>query len=164
MEAAEAVRQAIYRYARGVDRLDAALVRDAFWPDATIRLGSIYAGGREGFVDVAMQFMGMFRATRHDVANVGLAFDGTSCGYEAYVRTWHWLAGPESGSRELVVLGRYIGRAVERDGVWRLAEHGELMDWGEERAVESGWFEGNAELEKGRRDRADASYAVLAAR
>jgi hypothetical protein len=166
MEAAEAVRQAIYRYARGVDRLDPDLVRGAFWPDATIRLGSIYDGGRDGFVDVAMQFMGMFRATRHDVANVGLAFDGPLCGYEAYVRTWHWL-----GDRELVVLGRYVGRAEARpgsgsgagDGEWRLAEHGELMDWGEERAVDPAWFEGNAELEKGRRDRDDGSYRWLAA-
>lgn len=159
-EAFEAVRQAIYTYCRGVDRLDPELVASAFWPDATITLGSIYAGPPAGFVDVAMGFMGMFLATRHDVGNVLMTRDGDTIGYEAYVRTWHRLEAPD---RELIVLGRYIGRATHRDdGAWRIAEHGELMDWGEERTVDATWFTGNAELEKGRRDRSDFSYAALA--
>lgn len=161
MTSEEAVRQAIYRYARGVDRLDAGLVGDAFWPDAEIGLGSIYRGGRDGFVAVAMDFMGMFAATRHDVANILLAPDGGGMGYEAYVRTWHRFRDRPA---ELVVLGRYIGRAEARDGEWRIAAHSELMDWGEERAVEAGWFEGNTELEKGRRAPDDGSYRWVASR
>jgi ketosteroid isomerase-like protein len=157
---AEAVRQAIYRYARGVDRLDADLIGAAFWPDARVTLGSIYDGGPEGFVAVAMGFMGMFAATRHDVGNIVLAQDGDSIGYEAYVRTWHWQA--EAG-KELEVLGRYIGRAEKRGQEWRLAEHGELMDWGAERPVDAGWFTANGELEKGLRSRADGSYRWLPA-
>jgi hypothetical protein len=156
---AEAVRQAIYRYARGVDRLDPALIADAFWPDARITLGSIYDGGRDGFVEVAIGFMGMFAATRHDVANFLLALDGGRIGYEAYVRTWHRLRDRDA---ELVVLGRYVGKAARRDGVWRIIEHGELMDWGAEQAVDPHWFDVNAELEKGRRDRKDGSYRWLA--
>ena len=136
-EDAEGVRQAIYRYARGVDRLDPALIAGAFWPDARVTLGTIYDGGPDGFVEVAMNFMGMFAATRHDVGNIVLALDGDSMGYEAYVRTWHW---HEAAGSELEVLGRYIGRAEKRAGEWRLAEHGELMDWGEERPVNSAWF------------------------
>lgn len=155
----EGVRQAIYTYCRGVDRLDGDLVAAAFWPDATITLGSIYSGPPAGFVDVAMGFMGMFAATRHDVGNVSMTANGDTIGYEAYVRTWHWI---EAAGKELVVLGRYIGRATCRDGEWRIAEHGELMDWGEERAVDAGWFAANAELEKGRRDRGDRSYRWLA--
>ncbi len=158
---AEGVRQAIYRYARGVDRLDPALIGAAFWPDARVTLGTIYDGGPEGFVEVAMGFMGMFAATRHDVGNIVLAPDGESMGYEAYVRTWHW---QEASGTELEVLGRYIGRAEKRDGEWRLAEHGELMDWGAERLVDAAWFKGNGELEKGQRSRADGSYKWLPAR
>ena len=156
---AEGVRQALYRYARGVDRLDAALVADAFWPDAHISLGSIYTGVRDGFVAVAMGFMGMFAATRHDIGNILLAPRADGIGYEGHVRTWHRFADRPA---ELTVLGRYIGRAERRDGQWRLAEHGELMDWGEERAIEPGWFEANAELEKGQRGAADGSYRWVA--
>lgn len=151
----EQIRQALYRYARGVDRLDAELIADAFWPDATITLGAIYSGPPAGFVEVAMDFMGMFAATRHDIANVVLEGAGDSRGYEAYVRTWHW--HKERGV-ELEVLGRYIGRAERRGGAWRIAEHGELMDWGVERPVDGGWFQANGELPKGERSRDDGSY------
>lgn len=152
---AEGVRQVIYRYARGVDRLDAALIGECFWPDARVTLGTIYDGGPEGFVEVAIGFMGIFAATRHDVGNVVLVQNGDGVGYEAYVRAWHW---HEVAGTELVVLGRYIGRAEKRGGEWRLAQHGELMDWGAERPVDPGWFAANAELEKGERSRADGSY------
>jgi len=158
-EAFEAVRQAIYAYCRGIDRRDPDIVEAAFWPDATITMGEIYRGPPAGFVDVAMGFMGMFAATRHDVGNVVMALSGDGIGFEAYVRAWHW---QESASKELTVLGRYIGRATQRDGEWRIAEHGEVIDWGEERAVDASWFAANAELEKGRRDRDDASYRWLA--
>jgi hypothetical protein len=160
-EAFEGVRQAIYRYARGVDRLDADLIRGAFWPDARVTLGTIYSGDTNGFVEVALNFMGMFEATRHDVGNVVMAPEGDGIGYEAYVRTWH-LNADKTG--ELLVLGRYIGRAEQREGEWRLAEHGELMDWGVERPVDAAWFTGNAELEKGQRNRRDGSYRWLASR
>ena len=131
MHDAEQVRQAIYRYARGVDRLDEALIRGCFWPDATVTMGEIYAGPPEGFVQVALGFMGMFTATRHDVGNIVLAEDEHGIGYEAYVRAWHWQA---SAGTELEVMGRYIVRAERRGDDWRLAAHGELLDWGMEYA------------------------------
>ena len=156
----EAVRQALLRYCRGADRLDADLVRSAFWPDARITLGQIYSGDTEGFVGVAMGFMGMFTATRHEVGNMLLQPGPDGIAFEAYVRAWH-----VAGAKELVVLGRYVGRATLRptgNGTeWRIAEHGELMDWGEERDADPAWFEANAELEKGRRDRSDGSYRLL---
>ena len=31
----EAIRECLYRYSRGVDRLDADMVRSAYWPDCT---------------------------------------------------------------------------------------------------------------------------------
>lgn len=155
----EAVRQALFSYARGVDRLDDDLIAAAFWPDARITLGRIYSADVAGFVRVALDFMGMFAATRHDIGNVVLARQGESAmGYEACVRTWHW---QRERGQELLVLGRYIGRAEAREGSWRIAAHDELMDWGVERPVDAGWFEGNGELEKGRRDRTDGSYRWL---
>lgn len=158
---AEGVRQAIYRYARGIDRLDADLIADAFWPDARVTLGTIFDGGRDGFVDVALGFMGMFAATRHDIGNILLVPGCDGIGYEAYVRAWHW---QDKVGTALEVLGRYVGRAEQRGDEWRLAEHGELMDWGAERPVDAGWFETNGELEKGQRSRADGSYKWVPAR
>ena len=159
-EAFEAVRQVIYSYCRGIDRRDADIIGGAFWPDANITLGSIYHGPPAGFVDVAMGFMGMFAATRHDVGNVVMSHADNGIGFEAYVQAWHW---QDTAGKQLVVLGRYVGRATQRNGHWRIMEQSELIDWGEERSVDAAWFVANAELEKGRRDREDASYRWLVA-
>lgn len=156
----EAVRQALYSYARGVDRRDPALIAEAFWPDADITLGKIYSGPTPGFVDVAMGFMGMFSATRHDIGNVYVVERaGGGLAYEAYVRTWHWQSDDAS---VLTVLGRYLGHAEARGGAWRIAAHTEAMDWGETTPADASWFAANEELPKGRRDRDDESYRWLA--
>lgn len=160
-ETEAACRQLFYTYARATDRLDRALLRTVFHDDAVIELGSIYKGGPDGFLDVAVGFMGSMAATRHDVANVLVRPDGPDgAAIEAYVTAWHRIDTPD-GTRVLTVLGRYISRAERRGGRWALVQHAELMDWGEDRAADAGWFEGNAELPKGRRDRDDGSYAVV---
>jgi hypothetical protein len=157
----EAARAAILGYARALDRLDGALLRAAFWDDATIDMGAIYRGPPAGFVDVALGFMGMFAATRHEVSNILLVEAGQGAlGFEAYVRAWHRLADRPA---ELVVLGRYVGRVEARGGAWRIAAHAEILDWGEERGVDAGWWAAEAALPHGRRDRDDPSYAWLAA-
>lgn len=151
----------ILRYARALDRLDAPLLRSLFHDDARIEMGAIYSGGVDGFVEVAMGFMRAMAATRHEVSNllVEERQAGLAVG-ESYVRAWHRIETPE-GTRELVVLGRYLNRFESRGGEWRIGWHCELIDWGEERGVDPGWFDGSAELEKGRRDREDASYRLL---
>lgn len=153
--------QLVYGYARALDRLDAALLADAFHPDAQIDMGGIYAGGPTGFVEVAMGFMGQFAATRHDVANVLVAPDGADAAtLEAYVTAWHRLDAP---ARTLTVLGRYLARVERRDGRWRIARWSEIIDWGEERPANAAWFDAPGPLAKGRRDRDDPSYAWLPA-
>ena len=59
------------------------------------------------------------------------------------------------------MLARYLGRLARTPAGWRIAKHSEVLDWGEDRAADPAWFEGNAELPKGARDRTDPSYDVL---
>jgi hypothetical protein len=161
MSGGAGARAAILRYARGLDRLDEGVLRGAFWDDAQIDMGGIYGGGLEGFVAVALGFMGMFAATRHEVSNILLVEAGEGAfAYEAYVRAWHLLKDEPA---ELEVLGRYVGRAEGRGGAWRIAAHGEIIDWGAQRAVDPAWFEAMRDLPRGRRDGDDASYRWLSA-
>jgi hypothetical protein len=155
-----AIPQLLFRYARALDRLDMALLDRVFWSDAEVELGSIYRGDPAGFVAVAQGFMGSMAATRHCISNVLVEADGDQAGVEAHVDAWHRIEMPE-GTRVLQVAGRYLSRAERRGGEWRLSAHAEVMDWAEERAADPGWFEGNAELPKGRRDGEDPSYGVL---
>lgn len=154
-------RRLIFTYSRAVDRLDRDLLRSIFHGDAHIELGAIYQGGPDGFLDVAMGFMGSMAATRHDVGNVLILSHGPDFAtVEAYVQAWHRIDTPE-GTRELTVYGRYLSRIEARGGDWRLAVHSEVIDWGRDVASDATWFEGNGEMPKGRRDRGDASYALL---
>ncbi len=160
-DAEAALRRLILTYARGVDRLDEALVRAVFWDDAVIELGTIYRGGPSGFAEVAIGFMGAMAATRHQIGNTLVELETPMrAAMESYVTAWHRLETPE-GVRTLEVLGRYLTRAEQRDGIWRIVYHCEVIDWGEERQADPSWFDANAEMEKGRRDRGDRSYSVM---
>jgi hypothetical protein len=152
----DAISNLIYRYCRALDRLDMALLRRCFHEDADVNMGAIYRGGPDGFVEVAQGFMGSMTATRHVVGNILIANAGPEQGIEAYVDAWHRLDTPD-GPRELMVRARYLQRAAERGGEWRFTHHSEVIDFGEMRVVDTGWFDGNAELEKGTRGEADAS-------
>lgn len=157
------VQRLILTYARAADRLDGPLCRSIFADDADIRLGAIYAGGPDGFVEVMLGFMGQMAATRHQVTNMLVEFDAPDrAAMEAYVTAWHRIETP-GGTRVLEVFGRYLTRAERRAKGWRIVAHTELIDWGEDRAADSAWFEANGEMEKGRRDRQDGSYAYLSA-
>lgn len=160
-EARLAVQHLLGLYCRAADRLDRALLTQVFAPDATIDLGAIFRGGPDAFSDVVMGFMGSMAATRHEVSTLNVEARGADeAGYEAYVHAWHRIDTPD-GTRELVVLGRYVGRVARGAAGWRVTAHSELIDWGEDRAVDPAWFDGNAELPKGRRDREDGSYAAF---
>lgn len=151
----EAIAQLIARYARALDRRDAGLLEAVFAPDAAIDMGAIYRGAPAGFIPVAMGFMAMFTATRHDVTTLLIedARQG-SAHLEAYVRAWHLIPG----QRELNVLGRYLATARHGADGWRIAAWAEVIDWGEERVIDSAWHEGNTALPKGAPDRSDPSY------
>ena len=156
-----AIERLILTYARAADRLDGPLLRTIFAADAEIDLGAIYQGGPEGFEQVMLGFMGAMVMTRHSVTNALIRFDGPgAAAMEAQVTAWHRMKTPD-GERELTVFGRYLDRAERREGRWLLTRHSEVIDWGEERAIDPAWFDANAEMEKGSRGRADRSYDYL---
>lgn len=161
MRAEAHARRLIYCYSRAVDRLDRDLLATIFHADAHVELGEIYKGGPDGFLDVAMGFMGSMAMTRHDVGNVLILSHGAAhADVEAYVQAWHRIATAE-GTRELTVYGRYLTRIEARGDDWRIARHSEVIDWGRDVVADPAWFDGNSEMPKGRRDRNDGSYTFF---
>ncbi len=162
LEARAAIEQVVYRYCRALDRLDEPLLRAVFHDECAIDMGALYRGGPDGFVRLAMEFMGAMAATRHEVANIVLEIEADHASAESYVTAWHRLAGPD-GEAELIVRARYLNAFAFRDGRWAITRHSEVLDYGARLPTDPAWFEGNAELEKGARTRADASYGFLPA-
>jgi hypothetical protein len=116
----ECIREVALRYCRGVDRLDEALMKSAYWPEATDDHG-VYVGDAMTFVEHCMVSHLRWRSTSHCIFNhsIELEPDGVHARGEMYnvtylfrkdedvLDTWH---------------GRYLDRYERRGGEWRIRE------------------------------------------
>jgi hypothetical protein len=114
------IREVAERYCRGVDRLDEALMKSAYWPDATDDHG-VYVGNAHTFVEHCMVSHLRWRSTNHSIMNhhIVLADDGIRATGEIYNVTYLF-------RRDEPVLdtwwGRYLDRYLKRGGEWRIIE------------------------------------------
>ena len=116
----ECIRDAANRYCRGLDRLDEALMKSAYWPDAVDNHG-LFVGNAMEFVEMCMVSHLRWRSTNHCIFNhsIELDADGSRASGEAYnvtylfqkdndvLDTWH---------------GRYLDVYEKRDDEWRIIE------------------------------------------
>ena len=131
-----AIQDALYRYARGVDRRDWNLVRSTYHPDAYDDHGT-YKGGIDGFIDSLVKRHATVEQSMHVIANCIIEFAGDD---EALVETYFctfqrlspsagaarsvYLHGAPVGDDQAVegtVYGRYLDRFSRRAGEWRVA-------------------------------------------
>ncbi len=138
--AKDAVRQALFRYCRGVDRGDEAALRAVFWPDAYDEHG-FYNGPIEGFITIAVAFAPRAVRSIHRVSNMLIEFVGEDVAavetyWYAYQHAPRLLAGGELGSVERWSLsGRYLDRFERRGGEWRIARRKVIFDRSEQLTV-----------------------------
>lgn len=123
LAAAEAIRQAVARYARGVDRLDAELMKSAYWPDAIDDHG-VYVGGAMEFCDHVVESHRRFDGTMHCNMNHAIEIDDddTARG-EIYNMSFMFRRDDDGGAVVDTWWGRYLDRYERRDpsGDWRIA-------------------------------------------
>ena len=111
-----AVTQMLYRYARGIDRMDADLTLACFEPDALIHYGGKFRGTPQGFVDWLWPLHARMVGHVHSISNV-LVEEGPAVASEAYVSvTLRMRDGDEVF--DYVSRGRYLD-------TWRVAATGE---------------------------------------
>ena len=122
-----AIQQVLYRYARGIDRCDAAVLHAVFWPDATADYGSGEVNAAEWSDQVVVALAAMAR-TQHFIGNLLIDLAGDAATAETYCRAYHEIAGPD-GSVEMEVGGRYLDRLERRGGEWRIAHRRYVLDW-----------------------------------
>lgn len=170
-------------YCRGVDRLDDALLRSTYWPDAVDDHG---AGpiSATAFCDRVIPILREHAlSTMHLVANSRLVLDGDRAAGEVYVVAYHVLKSARSldtfigadaaqtirgGFPETSVEApfeynagaRYLDRYERRDGVWRFAYRGLAFEWTQARPACPSLALLNRT--RGQRDPSDPSYAVFA--
>ena len=114
----ESIRDCAKRYCAGVDRLDADLMKSAYWPEANDNHGT-YNGPAHPFVEHCMVSHRKWDATAHCIYNhrVALNDDGTTASGEIYNITYLF-----AGSRLDTWHGRYLDRYEKRGDEWRIID------------------------------------------
>lgn len=162
------IRDVIARYARAVDRLDLAGIREVYHPDAYDDHGD-YKGGVDGFIEFVQKRTGGAPQVMHFLGQSLIEFAGDDVAIvETYFMTAHTL-GPAaqkeygtagSGPVQISMFGRYVDRMERRGGPWKIARRIVVFE-----ATRT--YSGDApplkpEWAQQRRDRNDPIYAMRA--
>lgn len=121
------IQHRILQFARGVDRRDLALARQAFHPDATDNHGA-YDGPIDGLFEWIEDRHRLIAISHHQVGPAFIEFaDEDNAFAETYVMTWQSvnpaasiLEEPITDEFEMVNSGRYGDHFTRRDGAWRI--------------------------------------------
>lgn len=132
----EAIRDCLFRYCRGIDRTDEAMLRSAYWPDGTDNHGS-YVGSASGFVDWAMRALPTIERGIHQLHNILIEFRPGGAAVETYFSAFQRQAGPD-GMRQWDMKGRYVDWFVKRGDEWRVLNRTVVFDWIEEMPLPPG--------------------------
>ena len=167
----EAIRQCLYRYCRGIDRMDADLILSAYWPDATDEHGNFAARTAQEFVDHAMPILQGMEQTSHFLGNILIEVDGNEAYVESYVQAFHRLRKPDGTRYENISSSRFLDRMERRDDEWRIKRRVVVRDWFREFPDSAEWDTGampqalrygkDRPLELGLRKPHDPSYEIL---
>jgi len=132
LAAKEAIRDAVLRYCRGVDRADPELIASAYHPDAVDQHGSAHFEGAA----IGPGIVALVQASRvslHQVTNQTIVFhEPDRAASETYYTAWQSMER-DGVERMLVAIGRYVDRFTHRGGEWRIAdrlvivEHAQLL-------------------------------------
>jgi hypothetical protein len=143
----------INSYGRGLDRLDATLIRNAYHADAVDNHGP-FVGGMDAFVPFAIEIEGTFLATHHGITSHNCEISGDVAHAESYV---HFFVRMPDGKNVGAGGGRYIDKLERRADKWAISVRRLLMDWSFLVPYDA-WLGADWEKHSGVRDHQDLSY------
>ena len=124
------IRNVLYRYCRGVDRIDLELVRSCYWPGAYDDHGG-FKGTVEEFLDWIARLLPRNAVTTHMLSNILIEGHPTNpdvARVETYGIAEHQTpGGPQA--HNMTIAFRYIDRFEQRDGEWRIADRFCTTEW-----------------------------------
>jgi len=140
LAAREEIRDVLFRYTRGIDRLDLDLVRSCYHADAHDDHGA-FRGDVNGFLDWVGDALSYFDATMHFIGNQLIDVEGDVAHTESYCIAYH-RRGPRDGEvpHDLVTALRYVDRLERRaDRQWKIAQRVCVFDWSRRDPVGDQW-------------------------
>jgi hypothetical protein len=161
LEAKQAIRDALSRYCRAMDRRDEALAAALWHPEGTAVYGAdIFTGSGSGFAAWVTEVHAGFQCTSHQITNVLCEVAGDRAVSEAYVTVALWGLPDDSGVvNQVTSRGRYLDQWSKRDGRWAVDARQFLEDFSAYQPLAAAERGGGNPLV--RRDPDDPSYALL---
>lgn len=121
----QAIMDCLYRYTRGVDRLDRELLLSAYHPDAIDDHGA-FVGGPVAFVEFAFpRHRRDQQCTNHLLMNHQCEIEGNV----AHAETLCLYIGVNRSGTTDVVGCRYVDRLERREGEWKIFRRVCVTDW-----------------------------------
>ncbi len=150
------ITDAIHRYMRGLDRLDAALQRSAFHDGAFIDVG-LMAGPVDEFIAFAQSLLTGMDATHHMLGQIRIELDGDKASGESYFQAWHGSRDEAGNPHDLFISGRYVDEFACNNGEWRITKRLLITDWVKDDPADHSFFAQNPNNHRGGRGGADFS-------
>jgi SnoaL-like domain len=138
----EAIRHCLYRFCRGVDRVDETLIRGAFWPNATAEYGNFDATSADDFISKSLAVLRTLEMASHDLGNILIDIRGDVACVESYVRAIQRIPKPTAGTYDYVSASRYLDQMERRHDEWRIKHRTIVRDWFREFPDSFHWEEG----------------------
>ena len=123
----EAIKNVLALHSRAIDRCDAEQLKSTYHADAKVAYG-FFDGMAYEFCDMVTSVTRGGPVTLHRTQNMWIKLDKDSAKSESYVIAYLHVEGDE-GSVQSLIGGRYLDRHERRNGEWRLAHRGYVMDW-----------------------------------
>lgn len=124
----QACTEVIYRFARGLDRRDEALLRSLFHPDSTDDHGYFRGSGAE-FVDWVLPLLAGMERTQHFIGNVLVEVSAEEAKSESSFIASHDLTSADGTPQRMTAAGRYLDRFRQHEGEWKLLHRKAVYDW-----------------------------------
>jgi len=125
--AKQQITDVIYRYCRGMDRMDRDLTLSCWHPGGTDDHAPLYAGSATGFVDWLWPVHAAMQGTRHVVSNIQIELSGNQAVTESYWNVQLRLFVEEQLT-DILGAGRYVDQFECIDDVWAIRHRTSLSD------------------------------------
>lgn len=156
----EEIRQAMYAYARGVDRGDQELLEQCFHDAADDDHGNFKGDKATALAALARSARNKFTiASVHHLGNILIDLNGD----EADVETYFMASQTREDTGKIFTrmrVGRYLDHFVRQDGIWQVIRRKVVDDWSRLDEVINTAREVGPENNHGTRDKLDPSYLV----
>lgn len=119
LEAREAIRDVLYRYARGADRGDVDLFKSCYWPDAT-DCHWFWNGNAHEFADYVIPLLREIPNSQHSITNPIIELDGDRAFVECQWYVIHHIGLDAERFIDQQAEGRYLDVFERRNGEWRI--------------------------------------------